>query len=152
MNANYNYVPIQQTGPGNVIRDVGSTIIGVNIVSWFIIPAFITGLFVLYIIVFVVEMDFSTPIKSTSCEMYPDPQYTGPKYDRRGRDIRPMLSRNCRPVEYSPFWKKLIAFAISATVGLAVGSQTYKLGLAYYNPKAATAVVGTSIAKNLIFD
>lgn len=129
-----------RTFVGDVISDIGDRIEGVNIIKWGVIPGISVALVVLLFILFVIQPTFTGSSPTMVCNSVPNPQFPN--------NSSMNIKGNCKEEMVGNWWKILVTLGVSGMLGASAGLGCYKLGLAYYNPKAAAGIVGVSAFSN----
>lgn len=142
---------------GKAINEVGSHIVGVNYVKWAIMPGATVTVLLWVLILGLIQPNLTGTDTYNLCDTIRDPSAERTfethmvKGRKKKRETTPTIKANCRDTEISNGWKLGLVIALPLIMGGLSGLASYKVGLAVYNPKAAAAIVGTSIARNMIF-
>lgn len=127
---------------GDVIDDVSKHIEGVNIIRWGVIPGIVVAIIILLFIIFVIQPKFTGSSPMNVCNSVRDPKYPN--------DPNRNITGTCREEMIGNWWKLPLTLFVSGAMGASAGFGCYKLGLAYYNPKAAAGIVGMGLFSNSV--
>ena len=117
---------------GNQVENVISNIKPVNIINYSIIPGVIVCILTLIIMIFI-GIPLSGTSKVNECTM------------NEGKQI-------CKKVDWSNKNNIIFYIIIPIALGLIGGGTGYKIGFLINNPTFGTAMVGTNMMKNAIFN
>lgn len=133
-----------KTVVGDVLDDVGSRVVGVDILYWGVIPGVLVTLCILYLFFGLIGVDIYKSTKIRICDKITDPNFVRSATNHTPR----LLDTNCRYEEQSGYYK-LLLIPMAIGFGFIAGRVTFLLGLARSNKKAAAGFGAAYAAKSI---